>query len=416
MKSQNPPHRMSLVGLVEETIQRKEVARRILLLISQVVGSGGGWIFSLVEDQGVYGLTASLGSVERSVRGKKIVKTDPLIRLIGKGERVILRGAKGTDPAVGTWLGEVGMEVLLPFHGHSRLVGFCALAKRKQGNYTPPEVRLLEELAGQAALLLENAFLREALRKARLLMQRANRARSIDAISGGFAHEIRNPLTSIKTFISLVPQMKDDTEFINHFSQVALEDVDRIERLLDDVLQFARAQELKLAPEDLNDLVSSSVYFIRMEAEKQGVKVRVELGGDLAEVFLDRQQIKQVLLNLFLNAIDAMKEGGLLSVKTLALSKEGSDWAQIEVSDSGSGIPDEVLPFIFDPFFTTKTDEGADREGTGLGLAIVHQIIEEHHGRIEVKSRLGEGTTFRVLIPRSLRIFDSPQAAKAASQ
>jgi len=416
-KGQSSSQRSSLLGLVEEAIQRKEVARRILSLVSELVQTDEGLIFSLVEDQGLYGLTASLGAVERSVRGNKIPKNNPLIRAMLKAQRVVVKGEKGTDPFLAAWLDGLGMQVLILFHGHARLVGFCALGRRKGGaSYASSEHRLLEELAGEAALLLENAFLREAIRKSRLLIQRANRAQSLDAISGGFAHEIRNPLTSIKTFISLVPQMKEDAEFIDHFSRVASEDVDRIERLLDDVLAFAKVQEPKLALEDLNDLVSSSVYFIRMEAEKHGVDLRLELEEHLSGVLLDRQQIKQVLLNLFLNSIDAMEQGGVLIARTRSLSKDDAEWVQIQVQDSGCGISEEVLPNIFDPFFTTKTEEGGEREGTGLGLAIVSQIIEDHCGHIEVESRLGEGTTFSIFLPRFPEVCDTPQAEKAASK
>ncbi|HET6371259.1 MAG TPA: ATP-binding protein, partial [Nitrospiria bacterium] len=267
------------------------------------------------------------------------------------------------------------------------------------------------------SIALENSLLTEAVRKTRLLIQRADRLHSLETISGGFAHEIRNPLTSIKTFISLVPQMKGDDEFINRFSRVALEDVDRIERLLDDILMFAKAHQPRLEEEDLNELVSSSVYFIRMEAEKRGVKVLLDLDDTLPAMILDRQQIKQVLLNLFLNAIDAMKDGGTLNVRTNQASRDDADWIRIEVADNGSGIPSENLPFIFDPFYTTKKEEDSRmREGTGLGLAIVRQIVEDHHGRIEVESRLGQGTTFKILLPRSPQLQSGPQKDRTVSK
>jgi signal transduction histidine kinase len=115
---------------------------------------------------------------------------------------------------------------------------------------------------------------------------------------------------------------------------------------------------------------------------------------------LDRQQIKQVFLNLFLNALDAMSEkGGVLRVRTRLLSKPGGKpWVQIETEDTGQGISEANLEHIFDPFFTTKHESG-EHEGTGLGLTIVHQIIEEHHGDIRVKSVAGAGTTFLVNLP-----------------
>lgn len=411
------PLLISMIRSLSKVTQRKEASRQILLFMLQAVGGVGGQIYLLTEDQKFYGETSVAGTTDRSLRGKKFYKTEPLVRLISGAKGLILRGAKGNDPALASWMMETQIEICLPLYGHSRLIGFCLLGGKKgAGPYTVHQVHLLQEMAEQAALLMDNIFLWESLRKARSLIQRTNRFRSLEVIGGGFAHEIRNPLTSIKTFISLVPQMKDDDEFIHRFSRVASEDVDRIERLLDDILQFTKAPELRLSDENLNDIISSSVYFIRMEAENRKIQVRVELGENLPVVVLDRQQIKQVLLNLFLNAMDAMDRGGTLHIQTGSASLEGADCVEIQTTDTGCGIPPENLPFIFDPFFTTKHEEDGEREGTGLGLAIVQQIIEDHRGHIEVKSRLGHGTTFAILLPCSPKVGDIPLPEKVASK
>ena len=172
------------------------------------------------------------------------------------------------------------------------------------------------------------------------------------------------------------------------------------ERLIEEILDYARYMEPKLTEEDVNDIVSSCLYFIEVKADSRGIKIEKELAPDLARVMLDRQQIKQVFLNLFLNALDAMGErGGMLRVRTRPLAKPGGrPWVQIETEDTGQGIAEANLEHIFDPFFTTKHESG-EHEGTGLGLTIVHQIIEEHHGEIQVKSIAGSGTTFLVNLP-----------------
>jgi signal transduction histidine kinase len=231
-------------------------------------------------------------------------------------------------------------------------------------------------------------------------MKRTDRLKSLETIAGGFAHEIRNPLTSIKTFIQLAPERKDDPDFIREFSRIVLDDVYRIERLIEEILDYARYMEPKLTEEDVNDIVSSCLYFIEVKADSRGIKIEKELVSDLPRVMLDRQQIKQVFLNLFLNALDAMSErGGVLRVRTRPLAKAGGRlWVQIETEDTGHGIPAANLEHIFDPFFTTKHESG-EHEGTGLGLTIVHQIIEEHHGEIQVRSVPGSGTTFLVNLP-----------------
>jgi len=259
---------------------------------------------------------------------------------------------------------------------------------------------LLAALAQTATNALYTIVLYEDLLRSHQLMKRTDRLKSLETIAGGFAHEIRNPLTSIKTFIQLAPERKDDPQFIQEFSKVVLDDVYRIERLIQEILDYSRYMEPKLTDENLNDVVASCLYFIDVKADSHGIKIEKELASDLPRVMLDRQQIKQVLLNLLLNAMDSMTgAGGCLRVQTRKLVKPGGNvWAHIEIEDTGEGIQDTNLEHIFDPFFTTKHESG-EHEGTGLGLTIVHQIIQEHHGEIRVKSSVGVGTTFFVSLP-----------------
>ena len=259
---------------------------------------------------------------------------------------------------------------------------------------------LLAALAQTATNALYTIVLYEDLLRSHTLMKRTDRLKSLETIAGGFAHEIRNPLTSIKTFVQLAPERKDDPQFIQEFSKVVLDDVYRIERLIQEILDYSRYMEPKLTDENLNDVVASCLYFIDVKADNHGIKIEKELASDLPRVMLDRQQIKQVLLNLLLNAMDSMAgAGGRLRVQTRKLVKPGGNvWAHIEIEDTGEGIQDTNLEHIFDPFFTTKHESG-EHEGTGLGLTIVHQIIQEHHGEIRVKSSVGVGTTFFVSLP-----------------
>ncbi len=259
---------------------------------------------------------------------------------------------------------------------------------------------MLAALAQTATNALDTIVLYEDLHRSHTLIKRTDRLKSLETIAGGFAHEIRNPLTSIKTFIQLAPERKDDPQFIQEFSKVVLDDVYRIERLIQEILDYARYMEPKLTDEDFNDIVASCLYFINVKADSRGIKIEKELASDLPRVMLDRQQIKQVLLNLLLNAMDSIVgTGGRLRVQTRTLVKPGGKvWAHIEIEDTGEGIQEANLEHIFDPFFTTKHESG-EHEGTGLGLTIVHQIIQEHHGEIRVKSSVGVGTTFFVSLP-----------------
>jgi signal transduction histidine kinase len=255
-------------------------------------------------------------------------------------------------------------------------------------------------MAQNAANALDSFMLYEDLRQSQALMRRTDRLRSLETIAAGFAHEIRNPLTSIKTFIQLAPERKDDTQFIGEFSRIVLDDVNRIERLIQEILDYARYMEPRLTEEDLNEIVSSCLYFIQVNADSRGIRIEKDLAPELPRGMVDRQQIKQVLLNLLLNAMDAMNEKtGTLLVRTASLQKaDGEVWTQIEIEDTGHGISPQNLDHIFDPFFTTK-HASAVNEGTGLGLTIAHQIIREHRGEIQVQSTEGIGTTFRLNLP-----------------
>ena len=179
-----------------------------------------------------------------------------------------------------------------------------------------------------------------------------------------------------------------------------------IERLHHQILDYARYMTPPTV-ENLNDVVSSCLYFIEVKASSRSIAILKDLESDLPSVKLDRQQIKQVLLNLLINAMEAIDDGnGRLSVKTHKLIKLINDpWVQIEIQDSGPGISAKDLEHSVDPFYTTKHSSG-EREGTGLGLTIAHQIIQEHGGYIEVSSEIGRGTTFFVNLPVNPPIDD----------
>jgi signal transduction histidine kinase len=262
------------------------------------------------------------------------------------------------------------------------------------------DIHLLTTLGQNAAIALDNALLYEDLKRSQKLIQRADRLRSLETIAGGFAHEIRNPLTSIKTFIELAPLRREDQHFMDEFSSVVKDDVSRIERLIHEILGYARYMEPKFVQDDINEIVTACILFLQVKAEREGINITHDLADNVPRMLVDRQQIKQVLLNLFLNAMDAVTgPQGRISVKTYSLNKPNRGaWVHIEIADNGCGISPTDLEHIFDPFYTTK-HKSEEHEGTGLGLVIVHQIIEQHRGQVEVESQEGRGTTFTISLP-----------------
>lgn len=370
-----------------------------------------GTLFLLDREHEYYRRASMVGPVAPTLIPPTLAVDHPLPHHLLVTNRIMTQADSAvdlqeTDSGPGARAAMESMQAtrIVPHINKGRLIAFSLLGAAIPTDGENALTRsVLAALAQTATNALDTIVLYEDLHRSHTLMKRTDRLKSLETIAGGFAHEIRNPLTSIKTFIQLTPERKDDPQFIQEFSKVVLDDVYRIERLIQEILDYARYMEPKLTDEDFNDIVASCLYFIDVKADSHGIKIEKELASDLPRVMLDRQQIKQVLLNLLLNAMDSMAgAGGRLRVQTRKLVKpEGSVWAHIEIEDTGEGIQDTNLEHIFDPFFTTKHESG-EHEGTGLGLTIVHQIIQEHHGEIRVTSSAGVGTTFFVSLPALL--------------
>jgi len=237
-------------------------------------------------------------------------------------------------------------------------------------------------------------------------VRRLDRLASLGTLAAGMAHEIKNPLSSIKTFTQLLPEKMDDVEFRTDFLAIAQKEVDRIDYLVNQLLSFARPSKPQFQKTDILKVIEETLTIIDNQIIKKKIKVVKEFQKDPPQVYVDERQIKQVFINIIVNAIQAMEEEGVLTLSTKSNQQkmhrgEEAEFLQVLITDTGKGIPDDQLDKLFNPFFTTKHD------GTGLGLAIVHRIIEEHHGFIEISSKLGKGTTFTI---------NFPMAERAASQ
>src|SRR6476661_11261207 len=377
------------------------LSERIIQELCRVGGTTHGALYLLDREHEHFRRAGLVGLAAESCFPGTLPLTHTIPQHLSSSLQTVPEPHNGCRTALDDALAAMRAERNLPHVSRGRLIAFSLLGgNRTQEHDATPIVSLLNALAQTATNALDTSMLLEDLHRSHALMKRTDRLKSLETIAGGFAHEIRNPLTSIKTFIQLAPERKDDPQFIQEFSKVVLDDVYRIERLIQEILDYARYMEPKLTDEDFNDIVASCLYFIDVKADNHGIKIEKELAPDLPRVMLDRQQIKQVLLNLLLNAMASMAtSGGRLRVQTRKVVKPGGKiWAHIEIEDTGEGIQDTNLEHIFDPFFTTKHESG-EHEGTGLGLTIVHQIIQEHHGEILVKSSVGVGTTFFVSLP-----------------
>lgn len=287
-----------------------------------------------------------------------------------------------------------GWEVCIPLTGGGTLIGFISLGrKRNLDAFSAGDIELLETLAAQASVALENARLYEELGKSQEIIRRADRLSALGTLAAGIAHEVRNPLVSIQTFFQLAPERLHDEEFMTTFLGMTADEVKRIAALINELLSFARSPSRSLQPVDLNDSLARVVALLEPEARTHQLTLGCALSPDRVYASADADQLKQVLINLVLNAIQATPAGGSVSVSTRAVQHRQVAFGQIEIRDTGSGIRADRIDHIFDPFFTTKD------KGTGLGLAIAHQIIAEHGGSISVESKEGQGTSFVVDLP-----------------
>ncbi|MEW5978236.1 MAG: ATP-binding protein [Acidobacteriota bacterium] len=221
--------------------------------------------------------------------------------------------------------------------------------------------------------------------------QRAQRLQAMGEMAVQLAHEIRNPLGSIELFASLLSSELEGTSSLRSWSDQISAGVKFLNTIVSNMLAFTRTQKGgQFRTVDLCDLTLSTLEFCRPVFEQRQIQVETSFDADI-HVTGDADLLRQMLMNLFMNALQAMPERGRLFVRVSAHPDE----AQLEIEDTGIGIPDEHLPRVFDPFFTTS------ERGTGLGLALVHQIVEKHQGKVTVESEFGEGTLFTVSLPRA---------------
>ena len=223
----------------------------------------------------------------------------------------------------------------------------------------------------------------------RTQMSRAEHLATLGELATGLAHEIRNPLAGIAGVIEIIGRdLPESSPARIMVKEVRLE-INQINRILTDLLDTARPHPPRMMRSNLNTTVEHAVMLARQQVLSQPIKIELKKAPDLLDVEHDSGQIHQVLLNLLLNAVQAMDRAGTV---TVAIGSQ-DDCASVTVSDTGRGIPQERLPHIFRPFYTTRGN------GTGLGLSLTHRIVDEHHGRINVTSVVGEGSTFEVLLP-----------------
>ncbi|NOY52502.1 MAG: hypothetical protein GXP58_02650 [Deltaproteobacteria bacterium] len=245
---------------------------------------------------------------------------------------------------------------------------------------------------------LLNHHLEESLKNLEEAQQKLVETAKLSALgrmTSDVAHEIRNPLVSIGGFARKCLHTIDPDSRERRYVQIIVDETARLERILRDLLMFTHGPARELQEINLSKILERGIAMNRDELKEKEIRVVRRIDPALPRVLGDRGQMEKALMNIILNAAQAMDGKGTLTVVTEPFVKDGMEWVRVEIQDTGTGIPSENLDRIFDPFFTTK--ESA--EGTGLGLSVSRRIVEEHHGTISVKSVEGRGSTFVIQIP-----------------
>ncbi len=258
---------------------------------------------------------------------------------------------------------------------------------------------VLQMFATQAALVLENAHLYSTIeannRELLLIRERmleSDRLAALSSLASGMAHEIRNPLVSIGGFARRIAKMVEVNSPLRGYVEVIQEEVTRLEKLLREILDFTGENLSYYGDHEMAKLIEDTLILVQRDLDAAKIKVVKEF-AQMPRLHCDDRQMKQVFYNLFQNAMQAMAQGGTLSIRTYPVEKPDGLYEAVAISDTGGGIPLEVLHNIFNPFFSTKD------YGTGLGLAIAQRIISRHYGQIEVNNEMGKGVTFIVTLP-----------------
>ncbi|MBI2502840.1 MAG: PAS domain-containing protein [Candidatus Latescibacteria bacterium] len=220
-------------------------------------------------------------------------------------------------------------------------------------------------------------------------LQRSERLASMGRMVAGVAHELRNPLSSIRGFARFFQRKYRGSTEDGEYAELLVREVDRLNRVITDLLSFAQPALPQRAPVDLAEVVEHALLLCQPEIQEKAIALHRDLEAGLPRVPVDRDMLVQVLVNLIRNGVEAMDKGGELALGMRRIGEQ----VELSVADTGSGIGDQDRMRVFDPFFTTK------QGGTGLGLAIVHSIVQGHRGQIRLESRPGAGTTFRVELP-----------------
>jgi len=402
-------------GLME-TLDIDEILKLVLEGVTKNIGFDRARLYLINERRNVLECKMAVGIDEERIKGI-VLPLNPeesiVARSIFEKQPFVIPDAS-QDPRVNPVLKEkfnLHSLVVIPLLGKEKALGAIAADHVEPGRTITREIlESVMSFAQQAGLAIHNAFMYQELKtfsqqmeekiqkttadlkKTEAQLIRSEKLAALGQLAAGIAHEIRNPLTSINILIHSMTENLPSKNAHWEDLKVIEEEIHRINEIVGQFLRFAKPSPPILEKAEVAFMVEETLRLLRPQMEKQRISVQKKFQS-LPPVTIDKEQMKQAILNLLMNAVQAMPEGGRLGMK--AHLSEDHHWMKLSIQNSGRGIPPEDINKLFDPFFSTK--EG----GIGLGLSIAHRIIDQHHGKIEVTSNSKEGTVFTLWLPVS---------------
>jgi two-component system NtrC family sensor kinase len=390
--------------VVTSSLDLDEVLGATMRGIREIMQVEGGSLVLLDEESGRLTYRKTLSPDLGWITGRSI---EPGVGLVGhviaSGESKLVNDVE-RDPHFSGDLSEemtgvVPQAVLCaPLVIHDRTIGAIELINKLDGFFDEQDLDLLNAMAASVAVAVDNANLyaeladfAQELERSQARLVQAEKMAAIGRLAASLAHEVNNPLQAIHNSLFLSRHEGLGQERRGEYLEMAQGEVERLMEIVQRMLDFYRPSRGGVQPTGLNEVVQNVLALAHKRLQHGHIRVHTGLSDDLGEIPIVSDQISQVLLNLVINAVEAMPAGGDLWLETKR-SEDGNDLL-LSVRDSGPGMSSEQIGSLFEPFYTTKP------EGTGLGLAISYGIVERHGGAIEVSSRAGQGTTFTVRLP-----------------
>ncbi|MEW6096811.1 MAG: ATP-binding protein [bacterium] len=390
-----------LINEISSIATLDELLRLIVNRVTETMHINTASIF-LADDEEKFYMHTNKGLKKEGIGNINFSKDDYLIQWLYKYQDIFLKenvelrfittqeALKKYEPTKNR-LEELNIDVSIPLFVHNKLIGIFNLSNKQSGDiFNDDEIGLLLTLGNHAAIAIENIKLIEAQLALREELMQTDKLAAVGTVASEIAHDLKNPLAAISNYVQLIPLKFNDPEFIDKFNKIVPDEINRMNKMLIEFLKSAKLPEPKFSLVDIGNIIDKVLQLI--ERKGRGIRIITDYQLDLPKVMADEDQLKQVFMNLILNSFQAMPKGGRLTITT----KRQDAFVNIEVKDTGCGIKEEYLKDkkLFKAFVTTK------EKGTGLGLAICQWIIKRHHhGKIDVKSEVGKGTTFTVSIP-----------------